>query len=186
VEDLSRAGAAGVQLEDQSFPKRCGHREGKRLVSSKEMVDRLKAAVDARRDPEFVIMARTDAIAEEGIEKAIERAKAYEAAGANMIFAEAVTELSHYKTFTECLNVPVLANITEFGKTPLFTVEELKSVNIAIALYPLSAFRAMNQAAEKVYQTIRKEGSQKNVIQNMQTREELYKLLDYYSFENKL
>lgn len=186
IKEMIKAGAAAVHLEDQESIKRCGHRPGKKLVATAEMVDRIKAAVDARTDESFVIMARTDAIASEGLEKALERCHVYIAAGADMIFAEAVTELPHYKIFTSQLKVPLLANITEFGKTPLFTVEELRSVNVDMALYPLSAFRAMNQAALTVYQTIRTTGTQKKIIDTMQTREELYQYLNYYAFEQKL
>jgi methylisocitrate lyase len=186
IKEMIKAGAAAVHMEDQESIKRCGHRPGKKLVTTAEMVDRIKAAVDARTDDSFVIMARTDAIASEGLEKALERCHAYIAAGADMIFAEAVTELPHYKIFTSQLKVPILANITEFGKTPLFTVEELRSVNVDMVLYPLSAFRAMNQAALCVYQTIRTTGTQKKIIDTMQTREELYQYLNYYAFEQKL
>lgn len=186
VSSFEKAGASGLHLEDQSWPKRCGHRPGKKCISETEMCDRLKAALDARRDNQFVIMARTDAYAEEGLDKAIERACKYVEAGADMMFAEAFANLQDYETFVKAVKVPVLANITEFGKTPLFTTEELKSVGIEMVLYPLSAFRAMNQAALKVYTTIRKEGTQKAVLQTMQTREELYHLLDYYKYEDKI
>lgn len=186
VRDLTRAGAAGLHIEDQVQAKRCGHRPGKELVSSAEMVDRLTAALDARGDESFVIMARTDAHASEGADAAIERAQAYEAAGADMIFAEALHELDEYRRFTAAVNVPVLANITEFGKTPLFTVEELDEAGASLVLYPLSAFRAMNRAAEKVYATIRREGTQKSMVETMQTREELYDVLGYHDYERKL
>lgn len=183
---LIKAGAAAMHIEDQAGAKRCGHRPNKEIVAAGEMSDRLKAAVDARTDPQFVVMARTDALASEGLEAAIARASRYVEAGADMIFAEAVTELAQYRRFAEAVKVPILANITEFGKTPLFTLEELRSAGVAIALYPLSAFRAMNQAALRVYQTIRKEGTQKRVLDSMQTREELYDVLDYHSYERKL
>jgi methylisocitrate lyase len=183
---LIKAGAAAMHIEDQVGAKRCGHRPGKELVSKEEMADRIKAAVDARTDPSFVIMARTDALASEGLERAIERTKLYLEAGADMIFPEAITELSMYRKFAEAVKVPILANITEFGKTPLFTVDELRSANVALVLYPLTAFRAMNKAALKVYETVRKEGSQKNALPDMQTREELYEFLNYHSYEQKL
>ncbi len=183
---LINAGASGVHIEDQVFPKRCGHRPGKQLVTKEEMVDRLKAAVDARTESDFVIMARTDAIASEGIQGALERAQAYVTAGADMVFAEAVTNLEDYRVFTEGLNVPVLANMTEFGQTPLFTVSDLQSVGVQLVLYPLSAFRAMSQAAIKTYQTIRQEGTQAKLIPLMQTREELYQILHYMDFERLL
>src|SRR5213592_787662 len=186
VKSLVKAGAAAMHIEDQVGAKRCGHRPGKELVPSGEMVDRVKAAVDARADPDFVIMARTDALAVEGLEAAIARAAAYVEAGADMIFPEAMTELAMYRRFVEAVKVPVLANITEFGATPLFTVDELRSAGVAIALYPLSAFRAMNAAALRVYSAIRKEGTQKNVVDLMQTRAELYETLDYLAYERKL
>jgi len=186
VRSLIKAGAAATHIEDQVGAKRCGHRPGKELVSADEMCDRLKAAVDARTDPQFVIMARTDAVAGEGLDAALERAVKYAQAGADMIFAEAVTELAQYRKFVETLKVPVLANITEFGKTPLFTLEELRSAGVAIALYPLSAFRAMNQAALAVYQAVRRDGTQKHVLSTMQTRDELYDYLDYHAYEKKL
>jgi methylisocitrate lyase len=186
VRSLIKAGAAATHIEDQVGAKRCGHRPGKELVSADEMCDRLKAAVDARTDPQFVIMARTDAVAGEGLDAALERAVKYAQAGADMIFAEAVTELAQYRKFVETLKVPVLANITEFGKTPLFTLEELRSAGVAIALYPLSAFRAMNQAALAVYQAVRRDGTQKDVLATMQTRDELYDYLDYHAYEKKL
>ncbi len=183
VKEMTRAGAAGIHLEDQIDTKRCGHRPGKRLVTQDEMVERIKAAVAAKLDPEFVIMARTDAIASEGLAQAIARAKAYVEAGAEMIFAEAVTNLEQYQQFVTAVKVPVLANITEFGKTPLFTVEQLRTVGVRMVLYPLSAFRAMNAAALKVYQTIRKDGSQEKVVDLMQTRNDLYEFLNYHFYE---
>jgi methylisocitrate lyase len=183
---LVKAGAAAMHIEDQAGAKRCGHRPNKEIVPAAEMVDRIKAAVDARTDPQFVVMARTDALASEGLDSAIERSSKYVEAGADMIFPEAITELSMYRRFADAVKVPILANITEFGKTPLFTVDELRSAHVAIALYPLSAFRAMNRAAERVYQTIRKDGTQKHVVDSMQTREELYDVLDYHAYERKL
>jgi len=187
IREMTRAGAAGCHLEDQVQAKRCGHRPGKALVSQDEMCDRIKAAVDAKIDASFVVMARTDAVAGEGLESAIERVQAYVASGADMIFAEALTDLDAYRTFCSAIpHVPVLANITEFGKTPLFTVEELASVGVRMILYPLSAFRAMSKAAEQVYRTIRTEGSQKSVVDQMQTREELYGVLGYHAYEDKL
>jgi methylisocitrate lyase len=186
VKSLIKFGAAALHIEDQVQAKRCGHRPGKAIVSRDEMVDRIKAAVDARSDPDFVIMARIDALAVEGLQSAIERAGAYVEAGANMIFPEAVTELSIYADFVKAARVPVLANITEFGLTPLFTLEELSSVGVSLALYPLSAFRAMSAAALQVYQTLRKEGTQKSMLPLMQTRAELYNYLNYYSYEKKL
>jgi methylisocitrate lyase len=186
IREMIRAGAAGVHIEDQVASKRCGHRPNKAIVSREEMVDRIKAAVDAKTDDAFVIMARTDALAAEGLDAAIERACAYVEAGADMIFPEAVTDLEHYRKFAEAVRVPILANITEFGKTPLFTTEELGAAGVAMALYPLSAFRAMNAAALRVYRTIRAEGTQKNVLPMMQTRAELYEFLDYERYEKKL
>ena len=186
VKEMIKAGAAGLHIEDQVQTKRCGHRPNKAIVSQQEMVDRIKIAVDAKTDNDFVIMARTDALAVEGLDAAIDRARACVEAGADMIFAEAMTELSHYQRFTEAVKVPVLANITEFGKTPLFTVEQLAQVGVQLVLYPLSAFRVMSKAAELTYQTIRKEKTQQNILDAMQTREELYKTLDYYSYEQKL
>jgi methylisocitrate lyase len=186
VKSLIKSGAGAMHIEDQVQAKRCGHRPGKEIVSREEMVDRIKAAVDARTDPDFVIMARTDALAVEGLAAAIERARACVEAGADMIFPEAVTELSMYRKFADAVKVPVLANITEFGATPLFTVEELRGANASLVLYPLSAFRAMNKAALKVYETVRREGTQKNVVDIMQTRNELYDYLDYHRFESKL
>ena len=186
VKSLIKFGAGAMHIEDQVQAKRCGHRPGKEIVALDEMVDRIKAAVDARVDPDFVIMARTDALAVEGLQAAIDRAGACVDAGADMIFPEAMTELAMYKKFADAVKVPVLANITEFGQTPLFTVEELRSVNVALVLYPLSAFRAMNKAALNVYQSIRREGTQKGVVDTMQTRAELYDYLDYHAFESKL
>jgi methylisocitrate lyase len=183
---LIKFGAAAMHIEDQVGAKRCGHRHGNELVSADEMADRIKAAVDARTDPSFVIMARTDALANEGLDRAIERIKAYVEAGADMAFPEAITDLPMYRKFADAVKVPILANITEFGKSPLFTVEELRSAGVAMILYPLSAFRAMNKAALKVYETLRKAGTQKHVIGDMQTREELYDILNYHSYEKKL
>ena len=186
VKSISKAGAAALHIEDQIGAKRCGHRPNKAIVSKEEMVDRIRAAVDARTDPNFVIMARTDALAVEGLEAAIDRAQAYVEAGADMLFPEAITELAMYRQFADAVQVPILANITEFGATPLFTTDELRSANVAMALYPLSAFRAMNRAAEKVYNVLRQEGTQKSVIDIMQTRNELYESINYYQFEEKL
>ena len=186
VKEYTKAGAAGLHIEDQVTAKRCGHRPNKEIVSTAEMVDRIKAAVDARTDPNFVIMARTDALAVEGMEKTLERAAAYIEAGADMLFPEAITELSMYKQFVDRTKVPVLANLTEFGQTPLFTLDELRTVEVAIALYPLSAFRAMNKAALNVYETLRKEGTQRSVVDTMQTREELYQSINYYHYEEFL
>jgi methylisocitrate lyase len=186
VKSLIKFGAGAMHIEDQVQAKRCGHRPGKEIVSREEMVDRIKAAADARTDPQFVIMARTDALAVEGLEAAVERARACVEAGADMIFPEAITELSMYRKFADAVNVPVLANITEFGKTPLFTVDELRSANVSLVLYPLSAFRAMNKAALMVYEAVRKDGTQKDVVDAMQTRDELYDYLDYHKFEQKL
>ncbi len=186
IREMSRAGAAGCHLEDQVQAKRCGHRPSKELVSVGEMSDRIKAAVDARTDDQFVIMARTDAHAGEGLQAAIERAQAYVAVGADMIFAEALTDLAEYRAFTLAVDVPVLANITEFGKTPLFTVEELHGAGVRLALYPLSAFRAMSQAALNLYQTVRSQGTQSGVTDLMQTRAELYDVLGYHAYEQKL
>lgn len=186
VKSMIKFGAAAIHIEDQVGAKRCGHRPGKEIVSKMEMVDRVKAAVDARTDDQFVIMARTDALAVEGLDAAIERALACVEAGADMIFPEAMTELSMYKQFANAVKVPILANITEFGSTPLFTVEELKAADVGLVLYPLSAFRAMNKAAENVYNAIRRDGTQKNVLDTMQTRAELYERINYYEFEDKL
>jgi methylisocitrate lyase len=183
---LIKFGAAAMHIEDQVGAKRCGHRPGKELVSKEEMADRIKAAVDARTDLSFVIMARTDALANEGLDKAIERTKLYLEAGADMIFPEAITELAMYRKFADAVKVPILANITEFGKTPLFTVAELRSANVAMVLYPLSAFRAMNKAALKVYENVRKTGTQQALLPEMQTREELYEFLNYHAYEQKL
>jgi methylisocitrate lyase len=186
VRSLIKFGAAAMHIEDQVGAKRCGHRPNKELVTQQEMVDRIKAAVDARTDPAFVVMARTDALAVEGLQAAIDRACACVEAGADMVFPEAITELAMYRKFADAVGVPILANITEFGKTPLFTVEELRGAGVAIALYPLSAFRAMNAAALRVYRTVREEGTQKNVVELMQTREELYDYLGYHAYERKL
>lgn len=186
VRDLTRSGAAGLHIEDQVATKRCGHRPGKELVETTEMCDRIKTAVDSRLDEEFVIMARTDAHAVEGQHAAIERALAYVEAGADMIFAEALSSLKEYAEFSRVVRVPVLANITEFGKTPLYDREELANSGVAIALYPLSAFRAMSRAAQGVYQTIRTSGTQRSIVESMQPRDELYEVLGYYEFERKL
>lgn len=186
IRSVEKAGAAAVHIEDQVQAKRCGHRPNKAIVSKDEMVDRVKCAVDAKYDANFVVMARTDALAVEGLQSAIDRACACVEAGADMIFPEAIDSLETYQKFTDALDVPILANITEFGATPLFTTEELKSVGIAIALYPLSAFRAMNKAALEVYQTIKRNGSQRELIDLMQTREELYDFLNYHDYEQKL
>ncbi len=186
IREMTWAGAAGCHLEDQVAVKRCGHRPGKALVESEEMCDRLRAAVDARIDSSFVIMARTDAHAVEGQQAALDRAAAYVEAGADMIFAEALTTLDEYRQFTDTIDVPVLANLTEFGKTPLFTTAELAAAGIRMTLYPLSAFRAMSKAALDVYETILKDGTQKAVVDKMQTRMELYDVLDYQSYEDKL
>lgn len=186
VKAISKAGAAAIHIEDQVQAKRCGHRPNKAIVTLSEMVDRIKAAVDAKTDPDFVIMARTDALAVEGLQSAIDRACACVEAGADMIFPEAITELSMYQQFVEAVKAPVLANITEFGSTPLFTVDELRKVDVSMILYPLSAFRAMNQAALKVYESIRKDGTQQNVQDLMQTRAELYEHLNYHAYEQKL
>ena len=186
IRSMMKAGAAAVHIEDQVSAKRCGHRPGKELVAAPEMVDRIKAAVDARTDEAFVIMARTDALANEGLAAAIERAQAYVAAGADMIFAEAVTELGMYRKFRDAVGVPILANITEFGQTPLYTREELAGAGVDIILYCCAAYRAMNAAALQVYEAIRKEGTQKHVIPLMQTRADLYKYLGYETYEKKL
>jgi methylisocitrate lyase len=183
---LIKAGAAAMHMEDQVGAKRCGHRPGKELVSTAEMADRIKAAVDARTDAGFVVMARTDALANEGLDAAVSRAIAYVEAGADMIFPEAITDLPMYRKFADAVKVPILANITEFGKSPLFTVDELRAANVAMVLYPLTAFRAMNKAALKVYENLRKSGSQKASIGEMQTREELYDIINYHSYEKKL
>jgi len=186
IKAIIKAGAAAVHIEDQVQAKRCGHRPNKAIVSLTEMVDRIKAAADAKTDPDFVIMARTDALAVEGLQSAIDRACACVEAGADMIFPEAVTELGVYKQFAAAVKVPVLANITEFGSTPLFTVYDLRKADVSMILYPLSAFRAMNQAALKVYEGVRKDGTQLNVLDLMQTRAELYEHLNYHSYEQKL
>jgi methylisocitrate lyase len=183
---LVKFGAAAMHIEDQVGAKRCGHRPGKELVSTEEMVDRVKAAVDARTDPSFVVMARTDALAVEGLDAAIDRACRCVEAGADAIFPEAMTELAMYRRFAEAVKVPVLANITEFGATPLFTVDELRSASVGMVLYPLSAFRAMNKAALNVYQHLRQDGTQQHVLDTMQTRAELYDYLGYHDYENKL
>jgi methylisocitrate lyase len=186
IRNMNKAGAAAVHIEDQVQQKRCGHRPNKAIVSQPEMVDRIKAAVDAKLDDDFVVMARTDALAVEGMQSAIDRACACAEAGADMIFPEAINELEQYREFVEAVRVPVLANITEFGSTPLFTTDELASVGVSIALYPLSAFRAANLAALNVYKTLRAEGTQQNVIDTMQTRMDLYDYLGYHEFERKL
>jgi len=186
VKSLVKFGAAGMHIEDQVGAKRCGHRPGKQIVAPDEMVDRIKAAVDARPDEGFVIMARTDALAVEGLDATLVRAAACVQAGADAIFPEAVSDLATYRKFADAVGVPVLANITEFGATPLFTLDELRSANVAIALYPLSAFRAMNAAAFMVYAALRQEGTQKSVLSTMQTREDLYRYLDYHAYEETL
>ncbi|RZL96589.1 MAG: methylisocitrate lyase [Variovorax sp.] len=186
VRSVEKAGAAAIHIEDQVGAKRCGHRPNKEIVSLAEMVDRIKAAVDARADDSFVVMARTDALAVEGVEAALERAARCIEAGADMMFPEAVTDLATYQRFTALAGAPVLANITEFGQTPLFTVEELRGAGVALVLYPLSAFRAMNKAAEAVYESIRRKGTQREVLPLMQTREELYERIGYHAFERKL
>jgi methylisocitrate lyase len=186
IRELARAGAAGCHLEDQVAAKRCGHRPNKELVSTSEMMDRLKAAVDGRPEQNFIVMARTDAIASEGLASAIERSIQYVDAGADMIFAEAVTRLEDYREFTRQVSVPVLANLTEFGQTPLFSLPELREAGVAMTLYPLSAFRAMAAATERVYRTIRESGSQADILSSMQTRERLYEILDYHRYEKKL
>lgn len=186
VKSLIKAGAAALHIEDQVGAKRCGHRPGKEIVSKEEMVDRLKAAVDARFDDNFVIGARTDAFANEGIEKTLERAVAYKEAGADFIFAEAVAELSIYQQFVDATGIPVLANITEFGMIPMYTIDDLRDAGVGLALYPLSAFRAANKAAQNVYHHIRKDGTQKNVLDTMQTRQELYESINYFAYEKKI
>ena len=186
VKSMIKAGAAAIHIEDQVGAKRCGHRPNKEIVTQQEMVDRIKAAVDARTDDSFVIMARTDALAVEGLNSALDRAAACVEAGADMVFPEAITELDMYKLFAERVNAPILANITEFGATPLFTVDELRTANVGLVLYPLSAFRAMNKAAENVYNAVRRDGTQKNVIDTMQTRMELYDRINYHAFEQSL
>lgn len=186
IRSVIKAGAAAVHIEDQVQAKRCGHRPNKAIVSQAEMVDRIKAAVDAKTDPDFVIMARTDALAVEGLQSAIDRACACVEAGADMIFPEAITELGMYQQFAAAVKVPILANITEFGATPLFTTDELRNADVSMVLYPLSAFRAMNQAALKVYEAVRRDGTQSNVVDLMQTRAELYEHLNYHAYEQKL
>ena len=186
ITEMARAGAAGVHIEDQVQAKRCGHRPGKQVVSTAEMCDRLKAASDAKQYDDFVLMARTDAIAVEGVDAAIERSEAYVEAGADIIFAEAVNVLNDYRRFGDATGVPILANLTEFGQTPAFTVDELRTAGVAIALYPLTAFRAANKAAENVFKTLRTAGTQKAIIDDLQTRDELYEYLDYHSYESKL
>ena len=186
IKSMISAGASGIHIEDQVEQKRCGHRPNKELVSSEEMKDRLKAAVDAKTDNNFFIMARTDAITNEGLELAIERALAYQDVGADAIFAEAVTEIGQYKSFKEALNIPILANITEFGTTPYFTADELAKSGVDMILYPLSAFRAMSKVTEQVYEEILNNGTQKDILNKMQTRDELYEILDYHSYERKL
>jgi methylisocitrate lyase len=186
IKSLISAGAAGAHIEDQVGAKRCGHRPNKEIVNEAEMINRIKAAVSARGEDSFYLIARTDAVANEGVESAIARANSYIAAGADAIFAEAITSLDDYKLFTRSVKAPVLANITEFGMTPLFTVEELRNAKVALALYPLSAFRAMNKAAERVFEVLRKEGTQKSLISEMQTREELYERINYYEYEKSL
>lgn len=186
VKAMIKFGAAAMHIEDQVGAKRCGHRPNKEIVTQQEMVDRIKAAVDARTDENFVIMARTDALASEGLEAALDRACAYVEAGADMLFPEAITELAMYQKFVQRVHVPVLANITEFGATPLFTVAQLKSAEVSLVLYPLSAFRAMNKAAENVYNAIRRDGTQANVVDTMQTRMELYERINYHDYEQKL
>lgn len=186
VRAICEAGAAGLHLEDQAEMKRCGHRPGKVLVSPTEMCDRLKAALDARPDPGFTIVARTDAPSVEGLDAAIERACRYAQTGADMIFAEALESLDAYRRFTAAVKVPLLANLTEFGRTPLFTLAEMADAGVQLVLYPLSAFRAMSAAAQDVYQTIRREGTQRGLLEQMQTREELYEVLDYYSYEQQM
>lgn len=186
VREVVRAGAAGMHIEDQVMQKRCGHRPNKAIISSNEMVDRIKSAVDARTDADFVVMARTDALAVDGLDAAIERSTACVEAGADMIFPEAMTELSQYEQFVDAVDVPVLANITEFGATPLYTTQQLASAGVKLALYPLSAFRAMSKAALNVYQHLLDDGTQQQVVDTMQTRKELYEFLDYHAYENKL
>jgi methylisocitrate lyase len=186
IEMMIDAGVAAVHIEDQLEPKRCGHRPGKRLVDIQRMCDRVQSCVAARTDPDFVIMARTDAAADEGLEAAIERANCYVAAGADMIFAEALTEADHYRRFTASVSAPVLANMTEFGKSPLLSVDQLRELGVQLALYPLTAFRAMNKAAEMTYQCLRANGIQTDAIERMQTRQQLYELLDYLKFEQQI
>lgn len=186
IREMTRAGAAGVHIEDQVAQKRCGHRPNKEIVSREEMSDRIKAAVDAKTDDAFIVMSRTDALAVDGLEEVIERARLSEQAGADAIFAEAMTDLDMYRQVVDAVNIPVLANITEFGATPCYTTEQLGSVGVAMALYPLSAFRAMNKAALNVYENLRRDGTQASVIDTMQTRDELYEFLGYHEYEKKL
>jgi methylisocitrate lyase len=186
VQSLSRAGAAGMHLEDQQAAKRCGHRPGKALVDTDDMVDRIRSAVDARRDPGFAIMARTDALASEGLERALDRCRRYVEAGADMIFAEAVTRPEQYRSFVQAVSVPVLANMTEFGQTPLMTLPQLRETGVAMVLYPLSAFRAMNQAAFVTYETLRREGTQTSLLDRMQNRDQLYQVLRYHRYEKMI
>ena len=186
IRDMINAGVAAVHIEDQVQAKRCGHRPGKALVESKEMVDRIKTAVDARSDDAFVIMARTDAHAVEGLDRAIERSLRYVEAGADMIFAEALSSLDEFRKFTGAVKVPVLANLTEFGKTPLFTIEQMRDAGVRLCLYPLTAFRMMSLAAQRAYETLRKDGTQKSLLDQMQTREQLYDVLGYHAYEKKL
>ena len=186
VREMIRAGAAALHIEDQAQAKRCGHRPNKQMVSGDEMVDRIKAAVDARTDPRFVVMARTDALAGEGMEAALERVRRYVEAGADMVFPEALRTLEEYRAFCQAADAPVLANLTEFGRTPLFSVEELRGCGVGLALYPLSAFRAMSQAAVDVYRAVREEGTQRGLTDRMQTREQLYEALRYHDYERKL
>lgn len=186
IREMGRAGAAAVHIEDQVSPKRCGHRPHKAIVTTAEMCDRIKAAVGAKPDADFVVMARTDALAVDGLDAAVERAAAFEAAGADAIFAEAMTDVAMYQRFVDAVQVPVLANLTEFGKTPLATLDELRTVGVSMALYPLSAFRAMNQAALNVYRTIRRDGTQRDAVGAMQTRDELYEFLGYRDYEDQL
>jgi methylisocitrate lyase len=186
IKEIERAGAAAIQIEDQVSEKRCGHRPGKAIVSAEEMVDRIISAVESRNDPNFCIVARTDALAIEGVEKTLDRARKYASAGADLIFVEACTELEQYRRFKKVAGVPVLANLTEFGQTPLFTLSELDKVGVDVVLYPLSAFRAMSNAAEKVYRTIREKGTQSGLIEGMQSRNALYEVLNYHSYERQI
>ena len=186
INEMERAGAAAIHIEDQVAEKRCGHLPGKMVVETEEMCDRIAAAVDARTDPDFMVMARTDALATEGLERTLERCEAYVEAGADAIFAEAVTELSQYRDFAARTNVPILANLTEFGTTPQFTTDELRDADVAMALYPLSAFRAMSRVAARVYAEIRDAGTQRDVVDTMQTRAELYETIGYYDYERKI
>lgn len=186
IRELERAGVAGVHIEDQVATKRCGHRPNKEIVSADEMCDRIIAAVDSKSHPSFVVMARTDALAVGGLREVLDRAESYATAGADAIFAEAMTDAQMYQQIVECVDVPVLANLTEFGKTPLYSLQDLREVGVRMALYPLSGFRAMSKAAELVFEAIREEGTQSKVVKRMQTREELYKVLKYHEFEEKL